>query len=407
MWKLPLTSAVMGATATSLPAGLQVEPGGEAQATVRIRNIGSVVDQFTFEVVGDPGRWTRIEPPTLSLFPGTEEDVQLVFAPPRQSSVAAGPTPYGLKVVSKEDPASTFVEEGELDVAPFRDLTAELIPRASRASLLARHTLALDNRGNAPVVAALNAVDDENRLGFRFSAPELSAPPGTAAFTKFSVRPRKQFWRGPAITRPFKVLVEPEGAEALAVDGSLVQEALLPKWLIPVLAALALLAVAWFALLKPAINDQVDEAVAAELGPQAGGGDNAAGQNGGGDGGSQGGAGGSQSGSNGGTGSSSGGAFASFDTRLSCPGNAGAFTVPKGKQLEITDLVFGNPDGTTGKLTLRRGQSPLLVQQLANFRDLDFHFVTPIVVPQEEALVLDCSGAASAAVLVTGHLRST
>jgi uncharacterized membrane protein YgcG len=399
----------MGATAASLPAGLAVEPGGEAQATVRIRNIGSVVDQFTFEVVGDPGRWTRVEPPALSLFPGTEEDVQLVFAPLRQSSVTAGLTPYGLKVVSKEDPASTFVQEGEIDVAPFRDLTAELMPRASRGSLFARHRLALDNRGNVPVVAALSAVDDENRLGFRFSEPELSALPGTAAFAKLSIRPRKQFWRGPAITRPFKVLLAPEGAEPVAVDGSLVQEALLPKWLLPALAALAVLAIAWFALLRPAIDDQVDEAVAAQLGPQAGdgGGDNGSGSGSGSGNGSGSGPGGSGQSGSGGTDGGSGGAFVLFDKRLSCPGNAGSFDVPKDKQLEITDVVFGNPDGTTGKLTLRRDNSPLLVQQLANFRDLDFHFVTPIVVPGEQALVLDCSGSASAAVLVSGHLVNT
>ena len=400
----------MGATAASLPAGLAVEPGGEAQATVRIRNIGSVVDQFTFEVVGDPAGWTRVEPPALSLFPGTEEDVQLVFAPPRHSSVTAGPTPFGLKVVSKEDPASTFVQEGELDVAPFRDLNAELMPRASRGSLFARHSLALDNRGNVPAVAALSAVDDENRLGFRFSEPELSALPGTAAFAKVSVRPRKHFWRGPAITRPFKVLVAPEGVEPLAVDGSLVQEALLPKWLLPALAALAILAIAWFALLRPAIDDHVDEAVAAQLGTQDGGGGGGDGSgsgdgSGGGPGGGPGGGGG-QSGS-GGSDGGSGGAVALFDKRLACPGKGGSFKVPKDKQLQITDVVFGNPDGTTGKLTLRRGDSPLLVQQLANFRDLDFHFVTPIVVSEEQALVLDCSGSASAAVLVSGHLIGT
>ncbi|MGZ8696067.1 MAG: COG1470 family protein [Gaiellaceae bacterium] len=398
----------MGASASGLPAGLTVEPGSEAQASVRIRNIGSVVDQFSFEIVGDPARWTRVEPASLSLFPGTEEDVALVFAPPRHASVIAGPAPFGLKVISKEHPESTFVEEGELTVSPFRDLTAELIPRASRASLFARHNLALDNRGNAPVVAALSALDDENKLGFRFSAPELRADPGTAAFTKFSVRPKKQFWRGPAITRSFKVLVEPEGAEPLPVDGSLVQEALLPKWLLPVLAGLALLAVAWFALLRPAIDDQVDEAVAAELGPQGGGGDG--GQDGGGAGGGSGGGSGSGGGGSSGSGggSSSDGAFVFFDKRLSCPGRAnGSFRVPEGKQLEITDVVFGNPDGTSGRLTLRRGSSPLLAQQLANFRDLDFHFVTPIVIPGEQALVLDCSGSANAAVLVSGHLRNT
>jgi uncharacterized membrane protein YgcG len=399
----------VGATASPLPAGLSVEPGSEAEAIVRIRNTGTVVDQFTFQIVGDPARWSRAEPATLSLFPGTEEEIRLVFAPPRQSTVVAGPTPFGLKVASKEDPASTFVEEGELAVGEFAGVSAELIPRASRATLYARHKLALDNRGNTPVVAALSAIDDENKLGFRFRAPELRAEPGTAAFTNVAVRPRKQFWRGPAITRPFKVLVEPEGAQPLEVDGSLVQEALLPKWLIPAIAALALLALLWFALLRPAIDDQVDEAVAAKVAPLDGG-------NGATDGGSGNGSGGGNSGSSGnggtsGSGSSGGGGNGPlFDTRLTvnCPGKkTDSVTIDEDTQLEITDLVLGNPDGTSGTITLKRGDSPLLVERLDNFRDLDFHFVTPIVVTHEQDLVLSCSGSGSAAVLVTGQLRST
>jgi hypothetical protein len=65
---------------------------------------------------------------------------------------------------------------------------------------------------------------------------------------------------------------------------------------------------------------------------------------------------------------------------------------PSGGTLSITDLVFSNGTGASGDLTLQRVSggttTPLLVLRLENFRDLDFHFVTPITVRAGESLQL-------------------
>ena len=64
-------------------------------------------------------------------------------------------------------------------------------------------------------------------------------------------------------------------------------------------------------------------------------------------------------------------------------------TVAEGQTLFITDLVFSNPSETaTGELQLTRGGKALMVLRLENFRDLDFHFVTPISVHAGETLTL-------------------
>ena len=54
------------------PAVLTVEPGGTVTATIRVRNQGSVVDQFDLSVLGDAQSWATIEPANLRLFPRTE-----------------------------------------------------------------------------------------------------------------------------------------------------------------------------------------------------------------------------------------------------------------------------------------------------------------------------------------------
>ena len=43
----------MGASVTLVNAAVAVEPGGQVAVDVRVRNTGSVVDEFTLEVLGD------------------------------------------------------------------------------------------------------------------------------------------------------------------------------------------------------------------------------------------------------------------------------------------------------------------------------------------------------------------
>ena len=78
------------------------------------------------------------------------------------------------------------------------------------------------------------------------------------------------------------------------------------------------------------------------------------------------------------------------DTRLAA--NCGttctpSITVPKNSTMSITDLVFQNPAGDSGTVSLLRDQDVLLTQQLDNFRDLDFHFITPLILTAGQQLV--------------------
>lgn len=401
----------MGATAVLAEQVLTVEPGGETRCQVKVRNNGTVVDQYTLEVLGDADAWAAVEPNVLSLFPGDEGAVQLLFSPPRHASTIAGPVPFAVRAVSKEDPGGSVVEEGTIEVRTFLDTFAELLPRTSRGRRSARYELAVDNRGNARINARLSAVDPDELLSFALSPPAVVVEPGTAAFAKIVVRPRKRFWRGPARTIPFQVSAETGGGQPLVADGAMLHEALLPRWLPRVLLALAglalLLGIAWLTLFRPTIESaardkaaEVAAAVAEEAGADAGaaaarqelaetsptpnGGGAGAGEGGGGAGaGSPG-----EGGSGGGTGPVSGPVI---DGRL-VVGGASTFVVPEGKTLQLTDIVLQNPDGNTGTLRIERSGTPLLVVALQNFRDLDYHFIAPPLFSagQQLQLTADC-----------------
>ena len=96
------------------------------------------------------------------------------------------------------------------------------------------------------------------------------------------------------------------------------------------------------------------------------------------------------------------------DGRLEVGGRE-SYSVPDGSTLLITDLILENPEGNSGTMSISRGDTPLLEVRLDNFRDLDYHFVSPIVFGPGDDLVLraTCSGAApcSPAVYFVGSLE--
>ena len=420
----------VGASVTLSAPSVAVQPGAEATIDLRLRNTGTVVDEFALSVLGDAADWATVEPPTVSLFPGAEETARIVFRPPRSSSVPAGPIPFGLHARSREDAAGSTVEEGVVEVGPYIEPFAELIPRTSRGSRSASHDLAIDNRGNVRLNAELEAADADRLLEFDVKPPGVVVQPGMAEFAKIQVKPAKRFWRGSPKTRPFQLTVRPEGGVPITLDGALLQEAMLPPWfmraLMALVALLILLVILWLGVLKPSIESAASEALASPLGDLRNDVNDALGDAGlptlAPDGGGGGGASPSPSPSGGPTGSVEPGA--PTPTAAATPGgpfipglgnpvdgrlDQATTTVTTTATLFVTDLVFSNPNGREGAIVLLRDTRSLVELRLENFRDLDFHFVTPIVVTADQTLNLSLTctsdGPCDPAVLYSGYLR--
>jgi hypothetical protein len=393
----------MGAVASLNPTVLSVEPGAEASTQIKVRNTGNVVDQFSIDVVGEPAPWSTVDPSTLSLLPGTEGTATVTFRPPRTSDVAAGSFPFGVRVASKEDPQGSVTEEGTLEVGGFKEVFGELLPRTSRGRSEGRHELAVDNRGNVRLNADLEASDPNGSLRFRFSPAALVTDPNTATFAKVSVRPLKRFLKGPPKTHPFQVVVKPQATPPLTVDGVMLQEAILPPWLmkavVALLALLALAAILWATLLKPAVKSAAKDAVKAPLAAQDAKVANLAG---------------GQKALNDAIAPLVGhpvatpsivpttvvGATAAgdpFHQRLpigqTFPVNTNrtdAYQVGAKDTLSVSDIVMENPQGDSGTLSIQvvdgTNTGTLLVENLDNFRALDYHFVSPPVLTGNQKL---------------------
>ncbi|MBO1419349.1 hydrolytic protein [Streptomyces sp. FH025] len=409
------TSAELG-----LPA-LTVAPGGVATTTLTVRNDLDIVEAYTLEVVGDCAAWTTVEPARVSLYPGTSETVTVRLAPPRSPSARAGEFPLGIRVLPTERPDLVTVPEATVTVTPFHELQAALAPRRRRGWLRGRYRTSVRNLGNAPGTIVLTPGQAGEDLRFRVTPERLRLEPGESGELRVQARRRKLIWFGKPVSWPFEVtagLAEAAGdkgadgkSEAApatqhpTLDGEFIQLPILPKWLLALLAALLALLLAWFALVRPAVRSSAKQAAEQAVAQQSatpaptsaapdGGAPTAPS---GGNTGTPGKPGtGQQSPGTTGRGGGPGGlavpgtgqqSSATIDVQTANSASAtGSYQVPHGKVFDITDIVVANFQGDQGLVTITAGNQTITTIALETFRNQDYHWVTPIQVPEDQAV---------------------
>ncbi|MFG3282902.1 peptidoglycan-binding protein [Streptomyces sp. NPDC048111] len=251
---------------TSLdPAAVAVDPGGRATARLRVRNTGDTVEEYRLSVVGAPAGWSRIEPDTLRLYPGSEATAEISFAPPRSPDALAGPAPYGIRVEPREHPELRDVLEGHVTVGPFTEVRAELLPPSLVGRFGGRASVAVDNLGNTPLTASLVLRDDTNRLTCEIAPNAVQIAPGRAAFATLTVRPQKVRWSGGSEHHRLTVSVRRSGDDTghHELSGTFEQRALLPRWLMAVGSAAVAVAIALVVLwltFQPKVTTATGEA---------------------------------------------------------------------------------------------------------------------------------------------------
>ncbi|MET8578538.1 hydrolytic protein [Streptomyces sp. NPDC005012] len=403
-----------------------VVPGDTATTSLTVRNDSDIVEAYALEVVGDCAAWTTVEPARVSLYPGTSETVTVRLAPPRSPEVRAGEMPLGVRVLPAEHPDAVRVLETTVHVEEFRDLHTELAPRRRHGWLRGRYRLAVQNRGNAPVEVGFTAGQAGEELAFAFAPAEKKLEPGESAEIGLRVRTGTPVWFGAPVVWPFTVDAtettgtadaagsgdqdagpEATGTVRTPLDAEFVQIPVFPRWLLVVLAALLALLLAWFTLVRPAVRSAAKEAAVEAVDPSPAAGERAAGEQAAGDAGPGAGAGTGAEGQ--GTGASAGagaGAGAPAENGAALGGGPqisetidvqtaggetkkGTYRVPAGSVLGVTDIVVANFQGDEGLLTITFGDRKITTIALETFRNQDYHWVTPIKIPENEAVTIE------------------
>ena len=400
-----------------LSDALRVAPGGGVSFVVEVRNLGSVVDRYSCEIVGMDAAWCTVTPAAMELFPErdaapdgrTRPDAPptvgkftVLIRPPRTPEARAGDWPIGAKVQSEHDPSGRAVEETVVTVLPFGQLEADLVPSLFGGRLSAKTAVSVRNAGNRPETFDAVATDKAKLLKYEFAPPSVALGAGEDQPIALTVRPKRAILLGQPQTRAFTVDLRGDGPDTppVTLSGTMSQRSIIPPSTPRVLVAVLALAMAalalWGLFFKPQIDQAIKDAVApvasdlaavksnlpppssaasqpaqpsAEVSPET---------------------------------SVPPSAPPSIQVVTPAPGvsfspqvfstsmgsananDSRTFNVPNGFTFSLTDIFLNNTGGDGGVVSLTKGNQTLFQWNAADFRTLDDHFVTGIRVVATE-----------------------
>lgn len=218
------------------PTSVAVEPGGQARVVLTVVNEGSIVEGYRVDVLDDvtdggpvagPASWSEVLPlegaradepgaPDLTVYPGQQGSVVVVFSPPPGTRVPGGRCAFAVRVSSLVDPDARAVVEGDLDVGKVTALQAKIVPVTSKGRWRGNHVVELSNWGNTPTRLQVVAEDPDRALGFLVHPDTLDLPVGASTTVRVKVRTRSPQLRGTPARLPFTVRAEPAGRAASA-----------------------------------------------------------------------------------------------------------------------------------------------------------------------------------------------
>lgn len=227
-------------------SALTVEPGGQTTTVVTVRNLGTIVEGFRLDALGEGvAEWTSISPPEVQVYPEQEATAVVVFAPPQ--GTRSGTFPFAVRAESVVDADVSALAEGDLEIGRVFGLQSKINPVTSSGRWRGRHFLEITNWGNAPVRLRITASDPDDRLAFLIGPDTLDLPLGVTAHAQLRVRTLKPYLRGAKERLPFQVVAEPESAappvpgpgglppgllnpQRTTMDGAFVQRPVLSRW---------------------------------------------------------------------------------------------------------------------------------------------------------------------------------
>ena len=243
-------------------------PGSTLVLPLTIHNLGDETESFTVVPAGLTASWTTITPGNLTLFGGSQEVVEVTIAPPALPSTTAGPTSIAIRIIPLGDSDDAVVAETTLMVTQFDDCRIVALQPIQRARHRATFEFMVENHGNTVASCRLHLVDPSERVDGDFDPPAVGVGPGSATLVRLKARAQRSL-RRTSRTLDFEVEAARQGHDPVVSPMSLVQSPTIPGAMIARIAAVvALLAasmLAWFAVVKPTIEDAAADQVDSRL----------------------------------------------------------------------------------------------------------------------------------------------
>jgi hypothetical protein len=355
---------------------VSIAPGDTLTLPLTVHNLGDETASYTIVPAGLTASWTTITPGNLTLFGGSQAVVDVTVAPPALSSTTAGPTAIAIRVIPLGDSDDAVVAEATLIVEPFDDCRIVPLQPIQRTRHRATYEFMVENHGNTVASCRLHLIDPSERIDGDFDPPAVGVGPGSATLVRLKARASRGGFRRSTRTLDFEVEAGRQGFAPVTAPMALVQSPTIPAAVIArtagILALVAAVVLAWFAVVKPTIEDaaadQVDRRLD-ELAPSEP--------------------------SDGGTETPTDADPANGDDAAQDAGTAQfirlavdapltqtadqSTTLPDGAVFDLTDLRVENPYNDRGVATMLVNSEPLFIWSLENIRGSVFEpRITPI-----------------------------
>ncbi len=367
----------MSVTASFQPDRISAAPGETAALALHLQNNTDAERMVTLRAGGGLADQTVLQTETIYLDPNEHFEVPVIVD--ANASLVAGPHTCVIEVSDDKEISNA---EATVEINSTEAWMARLEPQRSKSAGAGRHKVAIENSGNVPVMVEL-AATTEPEVITELAAPAVNIDPGKTAKVEFRVSPHSKFWNGPSIDHPFTIAVTGSNGENTELEGTFEQGPRVRPWLGPAAAgmagALLLGTVAWFGVLKPSVLDTAQQDAAdldaiqqADLDDQVTAMEAAAEE------------------------ASELPLGSPTDLRLSVDAAPATTSTEefdfdasgRGRILSISDVIFQNPTGAVGRVELLRDGDVLLDQEMANFRDLDFHLIAPLQIDSGSSISL-------------------
>jgi hypothetical protein len=261
--------AAMAAQAWFSRSDIEVVPGTSAVFQLTIVNLGDTTESFSLAPVGLAAGWTTIRPGSVTLFGGSQEVVDVEVHPPLLPSTTAGPTALTVRIVPQSDPDDVGSSETTLQVGPTYTRRLHMLQPALRARRTAVYEMMLENQGNTQASCRLHLLDPTGRVDGDFDPPAAGVEPGASSLIRLKVHATRLQWERRSRTVQFTIDADQPGAPTASAPVTFVQASMIPERLfgrlLAVAVAIAALAGVWFGVVKPAVRDAADDAVAKQL----------------------------------------------------------------------------------------------------------------------------------------------
>jgi len=172
------------------PAIVSLLAGETAEITASVRNLGQTVDQFTIDVDGLDTNWYTIPVSSVALFPNDQDNMRILLHPPKAAEDKPGHYSFHITVVSQENPDEIASTDVSIEIKALLELELQISPERAVGRMAVYQVLVINPRDSQAVVR-LEAVDDRQRLCYRFDTSILTVPGGGQADTALEVKPSR------------------------------------------------------------------------------------------------------------------------------------------------------------------------------------------------------------------------